>query len=146
MKIIDGYPEYMMKSIKQVEKKRERNMSEPVKPMSMKDRETMLETLNQLCNLGVFPAAKPTTITESSEQEYETAAHGGSVIYLKRHSAHVISDAPAVNRNSDAERRTGQDRRKLKLPANVVEIKFGEERRNAQDRRSGQERRAAVGE
>lgn len=44
MKIIDGYPEYMMKSIKQVEKKRVKNMSEPVKPMSLKDREKMLSS------------------------------------------------------------------------------------------------------
>ena len=43
MKIINGYPEYMMKSIKQVEKKRERNMTTPVKPMSMKDRENILK-------------------------------------------------------------------------------------------------------
>ena len=42
MNLIDGYPEYMMKSIKQVEKKREKNMSEPVKPMSLKDRESLL--------------------------------------------------------------------------------------------------------
>jgi succinate dehydrogenase / fumarate reductase flavoprotein subunit len=42
VKLIDGYPEYMMKSIRQVEKKREKNMSKPVKPMSLKDRETML--------------------------------------------------------------------------------------------------------
>jgi len=42
VKLVDGYPEYMMKSIKQVEKKRERNMAEHVKPMSLKDREKML--------------------------------------------------------------------------------------------------------
>ena len=42
MKLIDGYPEYMIKSIKQVEKKRENNISKPVKPMSLKDRESML--------------------------------------------------------------------------------------------------------
>ena len=42
MKLIDGYPGYMIKSIKLVEKKREKNMSEPVKPMSLKDRESML--------------------------------------------------------------------------------------------------------
>ena len=42
MKIIDGYPDYMMKSIKLVEEKRENNMSSPVKPMSMKEREQVL--------------------------------------------------------------------------------------------------------
>jgi succinate dehydrogenase / fumarate reductase flavoprotein subunit len=42
METIDGYPDYMMKSIKLVEKKREKNMAEPVKPMSLKDREKML--------------------------------------------------------------------------------------------------------
>ena len=42
MKTIDGYPEYMMKSIKLVEEKRERNMTHPVRPMSMKDREIVL--------------------------------------------------------------------------------------------------------
>ena len=42
MKLIDGYTDYMMKSIKLVEKKREDNMAEPVKPMSMKAREEVL--------------------------------------------------------------------------------------------------------
>jgi len=42
MKLIDGYPDYMMKSIKLVEKKREKNMSKPVKPMSMKARDEIL--------------------------------------------------------------------------------------------------------
>jgi len=42
VKTIDGYPEYMMKSIKLVEEKRERNMTHPVRPMSMKDREIVL--------------------------------------------------------------------------------------------------------
>ena len=42
MKIIDGYPDYMLKSIKLVEEKRENNMSSPVKPMSMKEREQVL--------------------------------------------------------------------------------------------------------
>jgi succinate dehydrogenase / fumarate reductase flavoprotein subunit len=42
LKLIDGYPEYMIKSIKQVEKKRDKNMSEHVKPMSMKKREEIL--------------------------------------------------------------------------------------------------------
>ena len=42
LKIIDGYPDYMMESIKLVEKKREKNMKNPVKPMSMTDREKML--------------------------------------------------------------------------------------------------------
>jgi len=42
LKIIDGYPEYMIKSIKLVEEKREKNMSSPVKPMSMKEREQVL--------------------------------------------------------------------------------------------------------
>jgi len=42
MAMVDGYPDYMMKSIKLVEKKRERNMSTPVKPMSMKERKQIL--------------------------------------------------------------------------------------------------------
>ena len=42
MKLIDGYPEYMMESIKILEKKREHNMKHPVKPMSLKEREDML--------------------------------------------------------------------------------------------------------
>ena len=42
MKMIDGYPDYMIESIKLVEKKREKNMKNPVKPMSMNDREEML--------------------------------------------------------------------------------------------------------
>jgi len=40
--MIDGYPDYMMQSIKLVEKKREKNMKNPVKPMSMDAREKML--------------------------------------------------------------------------------------------------------
>jgi len=40
--MIDGYPDYMMKSIKKVEEKRKRNMSKPVKPLSMGDREKIL--------------------------------------------------------------------------------------------------------
>jgi succinate dehydrogenase/fumarate reductase flavoprotein subunit len=42
MKMADGYPDYMMKSIKKVEEKRKRNMSKPVKPLSMEDREKIL--------------------------------------------------------------------------------------------------------
>ena len=42
MKLIDEYPDYMMKSIKLVEKKRDKNMSTAVKPMSMKEREQVL--------------------------------------------------------------------------------------------------------
>ena len=42
MKLIDGYPDYMMKSIKLVEKKREKNISKSVKPMTMKEREQVL--------------------------------------------------------------------------------------------------------
>ncbi len=42
MAMVDGYPDYMMKSIKLVEKKRERNMSTHVKPMNMKEREQIL--------------------------------------------------------------------------------------------------------
>ena len=42
MKMIDGYPDFMMKSIKLVEEKREKNLSNPVKPMSMKEREQIL--------------------------------------------------------------------------------------------------------
>ena len=40
--MIDGYPDYMMNSIKTVEKKREKNMKTPVKPMSLEAREKML--------------------------------------------------------------------------------------------------------
>jgi len=43
MKMIDGYPDYMMKSIKKVEEKRKKNMSKPVKPLSMKDRAKILD-------------------------------------------------------------------------------------------------------
>jgi len=42
MKMIDGYPDYMMKSIKKVEDKRKRNLSRPVKPLSMEDRDKIL--------------------------------------------------------------------------------------------------------
>ena len=42
MTVTEGYPDYMLKSIKLVEEKRERNMAKPVKPMSMKDREEIL--------------------------------------------------------------------------------------------------------
>jgi len=42
MKMTDGYPDYMMKSIKKVEEKRKINMSKSVKPLSMKDREKIL--------------------------------------------------------------------------------------------------------
>jgi succinate dehydrogenase/fumarate reductase flavoprotein subunit len=42
MKLTDGYPDYMLESIKLVEKKRDHNMNNPVKAMSMKDREEML--------------------------------------------------------------------------------------------------------
>jgi succinate dehydrogenase / fumarate reductase flavoprotein subunit len=42
MKLTDGYPDYMMESVKMVEKKREYNMSNPVRPMSMKSREEIL--------------------------------------------------------------------------------------------------------
>lgn len=40
--MIDGYPDYMMESIKLVEKKREKNMNNPVNPMSMDAREKLL--------------------------------------------------------------------------------------------------------
>ena len=40
--MIDGYPDYMIESIKKVEKKRDYNMKHPVKPMTMQERETML--------------------------------------------------------------------------------------------------------
>ena len=43
MKIVDGYPDYMMKSIKLVEEKREKNMSTHIKPMTMKEREKILK-------------------------------------------------------------------------------------------------------
>ena len=42
MKMIDGYPDYMMESIKLVEEKRERNMSTSIKPMSMEERDKIL--------------------------------------------------------------------------------------------------------
>ena len=42
MEITSGYPDYMMKSISLVEKKREKNISKPVKPMSMMEREKIL--------------------------------------------------------------------------------------------------------
>jgi succinate dehydrogenase/fumarate reductase flavoprotein subunit len=42
MNLTEGYPDYMLKSIEKVEKKREYNMSHPVKPMSMNEREKML--------------------------------------------------------------------------------------------------------
>jgi succinate dehydrogenase / fumarate reductase flavoprotein subunit len=42
MEMIDGYPDFMMKSIKLVEEKREKNLSSPVKPMSMNEREQIL--------------------------------------------------------------------------------------------------------
>jgi len=42
VKVISGYPDYMLKSIKLVEEKREKNMKQPVKPMSMKAREDIL--------------------------------------------------------------------------------------------------------
>jgi succinate dehydrogenase/fumarate reductase flavoprotein subunit len=42
MNLTEGYPDYMLKSIEKVEKKREYNMSHPVKPMSMKEREDIL--------------------------------------------------------------------------------------------------------
>jgi len=42
LKLIDGYPEYMMESIKLVEEKREKNMSKTLKPMSLKEREKIL--------------------------------------------------------------------------------------------------------
>ena len=38
----EGYPDYMLKSIKKVEEKRERNLKKPVKPMSMEEREKVL--------------------------------------------------------------------------------------------------------
>jgi len=42
MKLIDGYPDYMMKSIELVEEKREKNISTAVKPMTMEKREQVL--------------------------------------------------------------------------------------------------------
>ena len=42
MKLINGYPEYILDSIKKVEKKREKNMSQPVAPLSLQDREKIL--------------------------------------------------------------------------------------------------------
>lgn len=109
------------------------------------DAETLRESLNQLYKLGVAPVAKPITITESYENEFKMASHGGSVIHLERYIAKDILNSPEVNRNSDGERRSGQDRRKLKLPSNVIELKLGKERRTGQERRNVQERRIAVG-
>ena len=42
MEMIDGYPDYMMESIKKVEAKREANLKKKVKAMSMKAREEIL--------------------------------------------------------------------------------------------------------
>jgi succinate dehydrogenase / fumarate reductase flavoprotein subunit len=42
MEMIEGYPNYMIKSIKKVENKRKRNMDNPFKAMSMKERERIL--------------------------------------------------------------------------------------------------------
>lgn len=42
MKMVDVYPDYMLESIKLVEKKREYNMKHPVKPMTLKEREEIL--------------------------------------------------------------------------------------------------------
>ncbi len=41
--MIDGYPDYMIESIKLVEKNRTKNIKNPVKAMSMKEREEILE-------------------------------------------------------------------------------------------------------
>jgi succinate dehydrogenase/fumarate reductase flavoprotein subunit len=43
MQTTEGYPDFMIKSIKLVEKNREKNMKNPVKPMTMKEREDMLK-------------------------------------------------------------------------------------------------------
>ena len=42
MEIIDGYPDYMMESIRKVEAKREANLNKKIKAMSLQDRETIL--------------------------------------------------------------------------------------------------------
>jgi len=42
VKNIDGYPDYMMESIKLVEKNREKNMATTIKPMSMEQRDAIL--------------------------------------------------------------------------------------------------------
>ena len=42
MNLTEGYPDYMLESIKLVEKKREYNMKHSVKPMDLKEREKML--------------------------------------------------------------------------------------------------------
>jgi acyl transferase domain-containing protein len=49
------------------------------------------------------------------------------------------------DRRARADRRTGFERRKLKLAEVVVIERFGKERRSGLDRRDGQERRVAVG-
>lgn len=42
MKLIHGYPEYMMESIRKVEAKRQRNLAMKVKPMSLEERKKIL--------------------------------------------------------------------------------------------------------
>jgi succinate dehydrogenase / fumarate reductase flavoprotein subunit len=42
MKIIEGYPDYMMNSIKKVEKKRKKNLTTGVKPLTLEEREKIL--------------------------------------------------------------------------------------------------------
>src|SRR4030042_1612208 len=42
MTMRDGYPDYMMESIKRVEEKREKNMSASIKPVSMEERDDIL--------------------------------------------------------------------------------------------------------
>ncbi|HID73753.1 MAG TPA: FAD-binding protein, partial [Thermoplasmata archaeon] len=43
MEIIDGYPDYMMESIRLVEEKREENIERAIEPMSMDEREDILK-------------------------------------------------------------------------------------------------------
>ncbi len=43
MELIDGYPEYMMDSIRKVEEKRDENIEKEVEPLSMEEREKILK-------------------------------------------------------------------------------------------------------
>lgn len=43
MKMIEGYPKYMMDSIKKVEKKREENLTKKIKPLTLEKREKILK-------------------------------------------------------------------------------------------------------
>jgi acyl transferase domain-containing protein len=110
------------------------------------DRESMIETLNRLYDVGVFPVAEPATAAASDSLETGVIASGRSVIYLTQKPREKSADPSAHKENGNLDRRSGRDGREVKLPANVIEIQFGKERRSEQDRRNVQERRVAVGE